>query len=430
MEKLIVTGGTPLRGSVDIGGAKNAAVAIIPATLMAEGPCVLENVPSISDVTVLLDIMAEMGADIHPMSAHSYVIDARDILSCEIQNESARRMRASYYYLGVGLSRYGKASVALPGGCDLGERPIDQHLKAFEALGATTLVENDTVYVDATAGLKGAHIFFDIVSVGATINAMLAAVKAEGKTVLENVAKEPHIVDVANFLNKMGADIRGAGTDVIKIRGVSRLRGAQYSIVPDQIEAGTFIAAAVATGGNVTINNITPKHLETIISRMREVGAEIRVDEESLTVSRRSVLCATNVRTMPHPGFPTDMVPQFSVLLTMAEGTSVITEGIWSNRFRYADQLRKMGAVFAVDGKMATISGVEKLKAADVMSTDLRAGAAMVIAGLCAEGTTEVGGVEYIDRGYEDFVGKLSRLGADIRRVKVPDLAVASYSAE
>ncbi|MBP0968955.1 MAG: UDP-N-acetylglucosamine 1-carboxyvinyltransferase [Oscillospiraceae bacterium] len=421
MEKLIVTGGRPLHGIVDIGGAKNAAVAIIPATLMADGPCVLENVPDISDVSILLDIMQDMGAEVHAMSAHSYVIDARDIKDCEILHEYARRMRASYYYLGVGLTKFGKASVALPGGCDLGARPIDQHLKAFEALGAKTDVDQGIVYVDAGAGLKGAHIFFDIVSVGATINAMLAAVKAEGRTVLENVAKEPHIVDVANFLNKMGADIRGAGTDVIKIRGVKSLRGAQYFIIPDQIEAGTFIAAAVATGGNVKVNNITPKHLETIISRMREVGAEIIVDEESVSVTRKSVLCATNVRTMPHPGFPTDMVPQFSVLLSMAEGTSIITEGIWSNRFRYADELRRMGASFTVDGKIAVISGVDRLQAAPVMSTDLRAGAAMVIAGLCAQGTTEVSGVEYIDRGYEDFVGKLSGLGADIRRIEVPD---------
>lgn len=430
MEKLVVTGGRPLQGTVEIGGAKNAAVAIIPATLMADGPCVLENVPTISDVSVLMEIMGDMGAEIHAMSAHSYVIDSRDIKGCEIINENARRMRASYYFLGVGLSKFGKASVALPGGCDLGERPIDQHLKAFEALGATAVVEDGVVHVDAGPGLKGAHIFFDIVSVGATINAMLAAVKAEGRTVLENVAKEPHIVDVANFLNMMGADIRGAGTDVIKIRGVSRLRGAQYFIIPDQIEAGTFIAAAIATGGNVTVDNITPKHLETIISRMREVGGEISVDEESLTVSRKGVLCATNVRTMPHPGFPTDMVPQFSVLLSMAEGTSVITEGIWSNRFRYADELGKMGASFSVDGKVATINGVEKLHAATVMSTDLRAGAAMVIAGLCAEGTTEVYGVEYIDRGYEDFVGKLGRLGADIRRVTVPDEVLAASASE
>ncbi|MBQ1358605.1 MAG: UDP-N-acetylglucosamine 1-carboxyvinyltransferase [Oscillospiraceae bacterium] len=421
MEKLIVTGGRPLHGTVDIGGAKNAAVAIIPATLMADGPCVLENVPVISDVSILMDIMQDMGAEVHAMSSHSYVIDSRDIKNCEIQDENARRMRASYYYLGVGLSKFGKASVALPGGCDLGARPIDQHLKAFEALGAKTDVDQGIVYVDAGSGLKGAHIFFDIVSVGATINAMLAAVKAEGRTILENVAKEPHIVDVANFLNKMGADIRGAGTDVIKIRGVSSLKGAQYSIIPDQIEAGTFIAAAVATGGNVKVNNITPKHLETIISRMREVGAEILVDEDSLTVTRKSVLCATNVRTMPHPGFPTDMVPQFSVLLSMAEGTSIITEGIWSNRFRYADELRRMGASFTVDGKIAVISGVERLQAAPVMSTDLRAGAAMVIAGLCAQGTTEVSGVEYIDRGYEDFVGKLSRLGADVKRIQIPD---------
>ena len=421
MEKLIVTGTGPLRGRVSIGGAKNAAVAILPATIMADGPCVLENVPGISDVSVLIEIMQSMGAGVRMLDPHRFEIDGRGILSPEILHENARRMRASYYFLGAMLSRFGKACVALPGGCNLGARPIDQHLKAFAALGCSTDVEHGMVYVDAQGGLKGAHIFFDVVSVGATINAMLAAVKAEGLTVMENVAKEPHIVDVANFLNKMGADVRGAGTDVIKIRGVKHLRGVDYSIIPDQIEAGTFIAAAVATGGDVIVDNVTPKHLETIISRMREVGGEILVDEESLRVRRSGPLCATNIRTMPHPGFPTDMAPQFSVLLSMAEGTSIITEGIWSNRFKYADELRRMGAKFSVDGKVAVITGVEKLTGAPVISTDLRAGAAMVIAGLCADGVTEVGGLEHIDRGYEDFVGKLQALGADIRRITVAD---------
>ena len=417
MEKLIIRGGRPLQGIVSIGGAKNAAVAILPATIMAEGPCTIDNVPDISDVHILLEIMNSMGVTVEKRGAHSYFLDGRGLVSSVIEHEEARRMRASYYFLGAMLSKFGKAAVALPGGCNLGARPIDQHLKAFVALGCETTVEHGMVYCDAGKGLKGAHIIFDIVSVGATINAMLAAVKAEGRTVLQNVAKEPHVVDVANILNMMGADIRGAGTDSIKINGVKHLRGVDYTIIPDQIEAGTFIAAAVATGGYVRIDNITPKHLETIVSRIREMGGEITLDEECAYVRRRGPLLATNLRTMPHPGFPTDMVPQATVLLALAEGTSVIQEGIWSNRFRYADELRRMGAKFSVDGKTAIISGVDSLSGAPVASTDLRAGAAMVIAGLCANGVTEVGGLDYIDRGYEDFVGKLKALGADIERI-------------
>ncbi|MBR2592712.1 MAG: UDP-N-acetylglucosamine 1-carboxyvinyltransferase [Oscillospiraceae bacterium] len=418
MEKLVIHGGIPLRGKVQIGGAKNAAVAILPATIMAEGPCTIQNVPDISDVHILLEIMESMGVEVRMTGKHEYYLDGRGLVSSVIEHEEARRMRASYYFLGAMLSRFGKAAVALPGGCNLGARPIDQHLKAFTALGCNCEVEHGMVYCDAGSGMKGAQIIFDIVSVGATINAMLAACKAEGRTILQNVAKEPHVVDVANILNMMGADIRGAGTDVIKINGVKHLRGVEYPIIPDQIEAGTFIAAAVATGGDVEIDNITPKHLETIVSRIREMGGEITLDEECAYVKRHGPLLATNLRTMPHPGFPTDMTPQVSVLLALAEGTSVIQEGIWSNRFRYADELRRMGAHFSVDGKTAVISGVNSLSGAPVMSTDLRAGAAMVIAGLCADGTTEVRGVDYIDRGYEDFVGKLKALGADIERIE------------
>ena len=423
MDQLIVHGGNPLHGIVQIGGAKNAAVAILPATIMADGPCVLDNVPNISDVHILIDIMSSMGVQIEQLDKNMYRFDGKWLSSTTIEHEAARRMRASYYFLGAMLAKYGKAAVALPGGCDLGARPIDQHLKGFHALGCTTEIEHGIVYCEAKNGLKGAHIFFDMVSVGATINNILAAVRAEGLTVLENVAKEPHVVDVANILNMMGADIRGAGTDVIKIRGVKHLRGVEYSIIPDQIEAGTFLAAAVATGGDVKVDHIIPKHLETIVSRIREMGGEITLDEECAYVRRRGPLLSTNLRTMPHPGFPTDMVPQASVLLTLAEGTSIIHEGIWSNRFRYADELRRMGARFSVDGKTAVINGVRRLTGAPVASTDLRAGAGMVIAGLCADGTTTVGSVEYIDRGYEDFVGKIQKLGGDIQRVVVPEPA-------
>ena len=327
----MIHGGIPLRGKVQIGGAKNAAVAILPATIMAEGPCTIQNVPDISDVHILLEIMESMGVEVRMTGKHEYYLDGRGLVSSVIEHEEARRMRASYYFLGAMLSRFGKAAVALPGGCNLGARPIDQHLKAFTALGCNCEVEHGMVYCDAGSGMKGAQIIFDIVSVGATINAMLAACKAEGRTILQNVAKEPHVVDVANILNMMGADIRGAGTDVIKINGVKHLRGVEYPIIPDQIEAGTFIAAAVATGGDVEIDNITPKHLETIVSRIREMGGEITLDEECAYVKRHGPLLATNLRTMPHPGFPTDMTPQVSVLLALAEGTSVIQEGISSN---------------------------------------------------------------------------------------------------
>ena len=416
MERLVIRGGTPLKGAVQIGGAKNAAVAIIPATIMSGEVCRIENVPDISDVRLLLEMMQDMGCRVTRVGEHSYDIDSSGVMFTEVDSDKAREMRASYYFLGAQISRFGKGAVIQPGGCNLGARPIDQHLKAFEALGCGVRVVDDMVYVDAGGRTKGAHIFFDICSVGATINAMLAAVMAEGTTVLENVAKEPHVVDVANFLNRMGANIKGAGTDMIKIRGVRKLHGAEYSIIPDQIEAGTFIAAAIATGGDVTVSNVTPKHLESIISRMRAVGGKIDIVGESLRVRRRGPLNPCDVRTMPHPGFPTDMVPQFSVLLSIAAGCSSVTEGIWSNRFRFAPQLEKMGADIKVDGSLAVFNGVGQLKGAAVTATDLRAGAAMVIAGLCACGITEVTGLDYIDRGYENFVGKLRLLGADIER--------------
>jgi UDP-N-acetylglucosamine 1-carboxyvinyltransferase len=417
LDKLVIRGGTPLNGAVQIGGAKNAAVAIIPAAILSGGVCRLHNIPDISDVRVLGEILRELGCGVKKTGEHSLEIDAAAAECRDVDSDNAREMRASYYFLGAMISRYGRGAVVMPGGCNLGARPIDQHLKAFEALGCETRVENDMVYVDAHGKLRGAHVFFDICSVGATINAMLAAVKAEGTTVLENVAKEPHVVDVANFLNRMGGDVRGAGTDMIKIRGVKELHGAEYSIIPDQIEAGTFIAAAIATGGDVTISSVTPKHLESIISRIRAVGGSIDIVGDSLRVRRCGPLKPCSVLTRPHPGFPTDMVPQFSVLLSLAQGRSKVTEGIWSNRFRFAGELRKMGAEIEVDGPVAEFSGVEKLRGAEVTSTDLRAGAAMVIAGLCAEGVTEVGGLDYIDRGYEDFVGKMKLLGADIERI-------------
>ncbi len=418
MEKLIIRGGTPLTGTVQIGGAKNAAVAIIPAAIMSGGVCSIGNVPDISDVRVLFDILRRMGCTVTRTGEHCFDIDASGVQCVDVDGDDAREMRASYYFLGAMISRFGKGTVVLPGGCNLGARPIDQHLKAFEALGCKAEVKGDMVYVETDGRPKGAHIFFDICSVGATINAMLASVMAEGTTVLENVAKEPHVVDVANFLNRMGGDIRGAGTDMIKIRGVKKLHGAEYSIIPDQIEAGTFIAAAIATAGDVTVTNVTPKHLESIISRLRAVGGKIDIVGYNLRVRRSGPLNPCDVRTMPHPGFPTDMVPQFSVLLSIADGCSSVTEGIWSNRFRFAKQLEKMGAKITVDGSLAVFNGVRGLKGAKVMATDLRAGAAMVIAGLCAKGETVVEGVDYIDRGYEDFVGKLRLLGADIERVE------------
>lgn len=420
MEKFIINGGKKLQGEVTISGAKNAAVAIIPATILAEGPCVLENVPNINDVTIDLRILTEMGAEVKIINKSTIQIDTTHIRDTVVPYEMARSMRASYYFLGTLLSRFHRAKVSMPGGCDLGDRPIDQHIKCFKALGANYSIEHGIVDISADK-LIGTQIYFDKVTVGATINAMLAAVKAEGLTILENAAKEPHIVDLANFLNSMGADIMGAGTDVIKIRGVNTLRGTSYSIIPDQIEAGTFMIAAAATKGNVLIKNVIPKHLEPITSKLRKIGVVVEEYDDSVRVIGQDHYDRTSVKTMPHPGFPTDMQPQLAALLTLAKGTSIITEGIWDNRFRYVDELRRMGADISVDGKVAVIEGVEHLTGAPVKAVDLRAGAALIIAGLETNGTTEIEDIFHIERGYEDMEVKLRGLGADIVKRTFPD---------
>ncbi len=420
LEKFVINGGRPLHGEVRISGAKNAAVAILPAVLLSDGPCVIENLPDISDVSTILKTMQSLGAQIRMINKSTVEIDPRHVNSFVVSKKMAEGMRASSYFLGALLGRMLRARVAPPGGCDFGVRPIDQHIKGFEALGAKMTIENGMVDAKAMS-LTGCLIYLDVVSVGATINIMLAAAKADGLTIIENAAREPHIVDLANFLNSMGANIMGAGTGVIKIRGVKHLSGADYSIIPDQIEAGTYMAAAVATRGDILVTNVTPKHLESIIAKLRETGAEITEFDESVRVkmTRRPRKC--NVKTMPHPGFPTDMQPQIAAVLSIAEGTSIITEGVWDSRFRYVEQLTFMGADIQVDGKMAVITGVEKLKPSPVRAVDLRAGAAMIIAGLSAEGTTEIEEIDHIDRGYENVVEKFSVLGADIKRVKTFD---------
>ena len=418
MEKFVINGGKPLKGSVHISGAKNAAVAILPAVLLADSPCIIENLPEISDVATLLHAIRALGADVKAINKSTVEINPKSANSYVIDKKMAEGMRASSYFLGALLGRMNKARVAPPGGCDFGVRPIDQHIKGFEALGARMSFESGMVDGKAFA-LQGASIYLDVVSVGATVNIMLAAVKAQGLTVIENAAKEPHIVDLANFLNSMGANIMGAGTGVIKIRGVESLHGTTYSIIPDQIEAGTYMTAVVATGGDVIIDNVIPKHLESISAKLKEIGAVIEEDDEFLRIVMDKRPSKCNVKTMPHPGFPTDMQPQIATLLAIANGTSIVTEGVWDNRFRYVEQLTLMGADIQVDGKSAVITGVEKLKGAPVKAVDLRAGAAMIIAGLMADGVTEVEDIVYIDRGYENVVEKFSELGADIKRVSI-----------
>ncbi len=418
MEKFVINGGQPLRGEVTVSGAKNAALAIIPAAILSHDVCRIENVPtSISDVSFMIKTLKHIGAGVRLIDRSTIEIDSRFVNSYVISHDMTKYLRASYYFIGALLGRFHRARVAMPGGCYLGPRPIDQHIKGFEALGAKVTIEDNAI-VEATANeLIGNPIYLDVVSVGATVNIMLAAARAQGMTVIENAAKEPHIVDLANFLNSMGADIRGAGTDVIKIKGVENLHGCTYSIIPDQIEAGTFMVAAAATRGDVLIKNIIPKHLESISSKLIECGAEIEEFDEEIRVSmnRRPGKC--NIKTMPHPGFPTDMQPQMAVLLALAEGTSIVSESIWSNRFRYTEQLLRMGASITVDGQLAVIHGVEALRGAPVRADDLRAGAAMIIAGLAASGKTEIEDILYIDRGYENVVEKFGNLGGDIRRV-------------
>ena len=387
-----------------------------------DGVCRIENIPQISDVTLILQILQELGADIRTVNRTTVDIDCSHIRNRQVPYELARKIRASYYLVGALLGRFGWAEVPLPGGCDLGGRPIDQHIKGFVAMGADVDVRGGFIHAKAKSGrMLGTQIYLDIVSVGATMNIMLAATLARGMTVIENAAKEPHIVDLANFLNSMGAQITGAGTDVIKVRGVEHLHGGEYSIIPDQIEAGTYMAAVAAAGGEVRVNNIIPKHMECITAKLLEMGVEVEEDGDSLIVRRNGPLHRANIKTMPYPGFPTDMQPQIAAVLCLAEGTSVITEGVWDNRFRYTEEFRRMGAKIQVDGKIAVIEGVDKLTGAPVQACDLRAGAAMVIAGLAADGITEVDCIHYIERGYEDIVRKLSGIGADIRVVVTPD---------
>ena len=417
MERLIVKGGNPLRGVVEINGAKNAAVAILPAAIMAsEGKCTIDNVPDIEDVRCLERIIKSLGCGVEKAGKNCLEIDATDVSHTIANTEDVRRMRASYYFIGALLARFKKARVDLPGGCPIGVRPIDQHIKGFEALGADVTIESDYVEVKAEK-LVGTNIFFDVVSVGATINVMLAATLAEGTTTLENAAREPHVVDVANFLNSMGANIKGAGTDIIRIQGVEKLVGCNYSVVPDQIEAGTFMIAAAATKGDVTLNNVIPKHLESITAKLIEMGVKVEEGDDSVRVYVDGPLNGINVKTTPYPGFPTDVQQPMSALLTIVSGKSTIVESIWENRHKHAEELNKMGANIEVEGRKAVITGVEKLTGAEVEATDLRAGAAMVIAGLVAEGETKIGNIKHIDRGYPHIEDKFNNLGADIRRV-------------
>lgn len=420
MEKYVVKGGGKLSGEVTISGAKNAIVAILPTTILSDEPCVIENIPNISDVNITLQIMSEMGAEIRMLNKNTYRIDTRPLRNMPIPYEKAKLMRATTYFLGTLLGRFHSAHVSMPGGCNLGDRPIDQHLKCFAALGAECEIDGGMINLRADK-LTGNQIFFDKNSVGATINGIMAAVKADGLTIIENAAKEPHVVDLANCLNSMGADIIGAGTDVIKIRGVKELHGTTYSVIPDQIEAGTFMAAAAATRGNVLIRNVIPKHLEPITNKLLKIGVQVEQYDDAVRVIGGDNYVGTSIKTMPHPGFPTDMQPQMSALLTCAKGASMVTESIFDNRFRYVDELRRMGANISVEGRVAVIEGVERLKGAPVKATDLRAGAALIIAALSAEGTSEIFDIFHIERGYENMEVKLRELGADIVKVEEPD---------
>ena len=417
MEKLVVTGPTPLKGEVTISGTKNAAVAILPATLLIDGVCTIENLPNISDIKISCEILEKLGAKITWNNKNSITIDTTNITTTKAPLDLTSKFRASYYLIGAMLSRKGEIEVGMPGGCKLGARPIDQHIKGFERLGATVTVEKGTISAKAKK-LTGNSVYMDIVSVGATINVMLSAVLAKGTTTIDNAAKEPHIVDVANFLNTMGADIRGAGTDMIKINGVEKLSGnATYSVVPDQIEAGTFMLAAVATKGDVTLKNCITKHLESITAKIIEVGGNVEDNGDSIRVWCKQRPKNANIKTLPYPGFPTDLQPQMGVVLSLADGTSIINESIWESRFQYTDELNKMGAKITAQGKTAFFEGVKKLSGAPVYSTDLRAGAALVIAGTAASGNTEIYNLEHIDRGYENIEDKFRKLGAKIERV-------------
>ena len=416
MGQYIIKGGNPLVGEVEIGGAKNAALAILAAAIMSDETVMIDNLPDVNDINVLLDAIAGIGAMVHRVDRHTVKINGKGVTSVDIEYDYIKKIRASYYLLGALLGKYKRAEVALPGGCNIGSRPIDQHLKGFRALGADVEIEHGKIIAEA-AKLVGKHIYFDVVSVGATINVMMAAAMAEGLTILENVAKEPHVVDVANFLNSMGANITGAGTDVIRIRGVQKLHRTEYSVIPDQIEAGTFMFAAAATQGDVTVMNVIPKHLEATTAKLLEIGCEVEEFDDAVRVVSKGGLKCTHVKTPPYPGFPTDMQPQIGVTLALCEGTSIITESIFENRFKYLDELARMGANVKIEGNSATIEGVEKFSGARVSAPDLRAGAALCIAGLAAEGITIVDDIVYIQRGYERFEEKLRSLGAVIEKV-------------
>ena len=416
MEQYVIKGGNPLVGEVTIGGAKNAALGILAAAIMSDEDVLIDNLPDVSDINVLLQAIASIGADVVRIHRNAVKINGKNIHSYCIDDGFIRKIRASYYLLGALLGKYKEAEVARPGGCNIGSRPIDQHIKGFRALGAKVEINNSMIVAKAEQ-LKARHIYLDVVSVGATINIMMAAAMAEGRTILENAAKEPHIVDVANFLNSMGADIKGAGTDVIRIQGVQKLHGTEYTIIPDQIEAGTFMCAAVATQGDVTVKHVIPKHLESISAKLIEMGAEIEELDDAVRVVAAKRLQPTNIKTLPYPGFPTDMQPQVAIALALADGTSVITESIFENRFRYVDELARMGARIKVEGNTAIIIGVPKYKGAHMSAPDLRAGAALVLAALSADGISTVDSIGYIQRGYEDFEGKLRSLGACIEKV-------------
>lgn len=417
MEQYIIKGGNPLVGEVEIGGAKNAALGILAAAVMTDEPVVIENLPDVRDTAVLLQAMESIGVVVERIDRHTIKINASMINDFTIDDGYIKKIRASYYMLGALLGKYKIAQVALPGGCNIGSRPIDQHLKGFRALGAEVEVSKGMISAKAETALKGSHLYMDVVTVGATINVMMAATMAQGKTIIENAAKEPHVVDVANFLNSMGADIKGAGTDVIRIRGVEKLHGTTYSIIPDQIEAGTYMFAAAITKGDIMIKNVIPKHLESISAKLIEIGCEIEEFDDCLRVVASKKLRSTHVKTLPYPGFPTDMQPQIAATLALSEGTSIVTESIFENRFKYVNELQRMGANIKVEGNTAIVEGVEGYQGTSITAPDLRAGAALVLAALSAEGITLIDDIKYIERGYEDFPEKLSMLGGTIERV-------------
>ncbi len=417
MQQYAIRGGNPLVGDVEIGGAKNAALPILAAAAMTDETVYIDNIPDVWDTNVMLGTMQDIGAAVKHISRHKIMLNARDINNLIVQNEEIKKIRASYYLLGALLGKFRFAEVVLPGGCDIGFRAIDQHLKGFRALGAEVVIEHGLIKAKAER-LAGAHIYMDVVSVGATINVMMAATLAEGRTIIENAAKEPHVVDVASFLNSMGANIKGAGTDVIRIKGVPKLHGSEYTIIPDQIEAGTFMFAAAITKGDVTVKNVIPKHLESITAKLLEIGCEVKEKDDCIRVVSSKPLMHTQVKTLPYPGFPTDMQPQITVALAVAQGTSIVTESIFENRFKYVDELTRMGAGIKVEGNTAIINGVSKYTGASISVPDLRAGAALVIAALAAEGCTMVDDIKYIERGYEDFHIKLRNLGAQIELVE------------